>query len=190
MRWYLVAHYLAIIEDVLRRLSAKASSRQGKSPVHVSHFAIPLAPGRVLAFVSTIDVDFAHAVIRRDSYPNFGGIAQLRLPAMPTRRRSESCHRSHPDDRRLGAEPTYSAPEAAALLGRSYSWLDQRVRNDELGVHAPSPASSSWRESSCASAREAAALASQGRASRSDSVMACSASRGRGGRRGAGCGPE
>jgi hypothetical protein len=25
-------------------------------------------------------------------------------------------------------EPTYSAREAAALLGRSYSWLDQRVR--------------------------------------------------------------
>ena len=25
-------------------------------------------------------------------------------------------------------EPTYSAREAAVLLGRSYSWLDQRVR--------------------------------------------------------------
>jgi hypothetical protein len=32
----------------------------------------------------------------------------------------------------LGLEPTYSAREAAALLGRSYSWLDQRVRNDEF----------------------------------------------------------
>lgn len=32
----------------------------------------------------------------------------------------------------LGIEPTYSAREAAALLGRSYSWLDQRVRNNEF----------------------------------------------------------
>jgi hypothetical protein len=32
----------------------------------------------------------------------------------------------------LGVEPTYSAREAAALLGRSYSWLDQRVRNDQF----------------------------------------------------------
>jgi hypothetical protein len=29
-------------------------------------------------------------------------------------------------------ERTYSAHEAAALLGRSYCWLDQRVRNDEF----------------------------------------------------------
>ena len=28
----------------------------------------------------------------------------------------------------LRVERTYSAHEAAALLGRSYSWLDQRVR--------------------------------------------------------------
>jgi hypothetical protein len=28
----------------------------------------------------------------------------------------------------LGVEPTYSARDAALLLGRSYSWLDQRVR--------------------------------------------------------------
>jgi hypothetical protein len=28
----------------------------------------------------------------------------------------------------LGIEPTYSAQEAAVLLGRSYSWLDQRLR--------------------------------------------------------------
>jgi hypothetical protein len=28
----------------------------------------------------------------------------------------------------LGVEPTYSAREAAAILGRSYSWLDQRLR--------------------------------------------------------------
>jgi hypothetical protein len=32
----------------------------------------------------------------------------------------------------LGVEPTYSAREAATLLGRSYSWLDQRVRNNEF----------------------------------------------------------
>jgi hypothetical protein len=29
-------------------------------------------------------------------------------------------------------EPTYSAREAAALLGRSYSWLDQRLRRGEF----------------------------------------------------------
>ena len=29
-------------------------------------------------------------------------------------------------------EPTYSAREAAVLLGRSYSWLDQRVRNGQF----------------------------------------------------------
>ena len=28
----------------------------------------------------------------------------------------------------LGVEPTYSSREAATLLGRSYSWLDQRLR--------------------------------------------------------------
>jgi hypothetical protein len=32
----------------------------------------------------------------------------------------------------LGIKPTYSARQAAVLLGRSYSWLDQRVRNDEF----------------------------------------------------------
>jgi hypothetical protein len=32
----------------------------------------------------------------------------------------------------LGVEPTYSAREAAALLGRSYSWLDQRLRKDQF----------------------------------------------------------
>lgn len=31
-----------------------------------------------------------------------------------------------------GLEPTYSAREAATLLTRSYSWLDQRVRNCEF----------------------------------------------------------
>ena len=32
----------------------------------------------------------------------------------------------------LDIQPTYSARQAAALLGRSYSWLDQRVRNDQF----------------------------------------------------------
>jgi hypothetical protein len=32
----------------------------------------------------------------------------------------------------LGIEPTYSAQEAAVLLGRSFSWLDQRVRQEEF----------------------------------------------------------
>ena len=32
----------------------------------------------------------------------------------------------------LGVEPTYSAREAALLLGRSYSWLDQRVRGGQF----------------------------------------------------------
>jgi hypothetical protein len=31
-----------------------------------------------------------------------------------------------------GLEPTYSAREAAALLGRSFSWIDQRVRNGDF----------------------------------------------------------
>lgn len=31
-----------------------------------------------------------------------------------------------------GLEPRYSAREAAALLNRSYSWLDQRVRQGEF----------------------------------------------------------
>jgi hypothetical protein len=32
----------------------------------------------------------------------------------------------------LGIEPTYSAREAAALLRRSYSWLDQGLRGDKF----------------------------------------------------------
>jgi hypothetical protein len=31
-----------------------------------------------------------------------------------------------------GSEPTYSAREAAAVLKRSYSWLDQRLRRSEF----------------------------------------------------------
>jgi hypothetical protein len=32
----------------------------------------------------------------------------------------------------LGIQPTYSAREAAVLLGRSYSWFDQRLREDKF----------------------------------------------------------
>jgi hypothetical protein len=32
----------------------------------------------------------------------------------------------------LGIEPTYSAREAATLLGRSYSWLDQGLRDNKF----------------------------------------------------------
>jgi len=32
----------------------------------------------------------------------------------------------------LDIQPTYSARQAAALLGRSYSWLDQRLREDQF----------------------------------------------------------
>jgi hypothetical protein len=39
----------------------------------------------------------------------------------------------------LGVEPTYSAREAAALLGRSYSWLDQRLRNDQFTLPDGTP---------------------------------------------------
>ena len=33
-----------------------------------------------------------------------------------------------------GLEPTFSAQEAAVILGRSFSWLDQRVRNGEFAL--------------------------------------------------------
>jgi hypothetical protein len=29
-------------------------------------------------------------------------------------------------------EPTFSAREAASILGRSYSWIDQRLRQDQF----------------------------------------------------------
>jgi hypothetical protein len=32
----------------------------------------------------------------------------------------------------LGVESTYSPREAAVLLGKSYSWLDQRLRQDQF----------------------------------------------------------
>jgi hypothetical protein len=32
----------------------------------------------------------------------------------------------------LDVQPTYSAREAAVLLGKSYSWLDQRLREDQF----------------------------------------------------------
>jgi hypothetical protein len=34
----------------------------------------------------------------------------------------------------LEVEPTYSAREAALLLGRSYSWLDQRLRAGQFMI--------------------------------------------------------
>jgi hypothetical protein len=37
-----------------------------------------------------------------------------------------------PINQTAGLEPTFSAREAAALLGRSYSWLDQRLREDQF----------------------------------------------------------
>jgi hypothetical protein len=39
----------------------------------------------------------------------------------------------------LGVEPTFSAREAAALLGRSFSWLDQRVRTGDGCGQSTSP---------------------------------------------------
>lgn len=32
----------------------------------------------------------------------------------------------------LSNEPSYSAQDAAAMLGRSFSWLDQRLRNEQF----------------------------------------------------------
>ena len=37
-----------------------------------------------------------------------------------------------PEIASLGLEPTYSARQAAGLLGRSYSWLDQRLRKGQF----------------------------------------------------------
>ncbi|MGE5697219.1 MAG: hypothetical protein ACM4D3_18910 [Candidatus Sericytochromatia bacterium] len=39
----------------------------------------------------------------------------------------------------LDIEPTYSAQEAAAFLGRSYSWLDQRLRAGDFVLPDGSP---------------------------------------------------
>ncbi|MFZ0226754.1 MAG: hypothetical protein WAL41_07385 [Mycobacterium sp.] len=39
----------------------------------------------------------------------------------------------------LGVEPAYSAREASALLGRSYSWLDQRLRAGEFTLPDGTP---------------------------------------------------
>jgi len=35
----------------------------------------------------------------------------------------------------LGLEPTYSAREASTFLGRSYSWLDQGLRENKFVLH-------------------------------------------------------
>jgi hypothetical protein len=39
----------------------------------------------------------------------------------------------------LGIEPTYSAREAAVLFGRSYSWLDQRLRRGDFTLPDGTP---------------------------------------------------
>jgi hypothetical protein len=39
----------------------------------------------------------------------------------------------------LGVEPTYSAREAAILLGRSYSWLDQGLRKNQFVLRDGTP---------------------------------------------------
>ncbi len=46
----------------------------------------------------------------------------------------DSCCRERKTDQQptLGIEPTYSAREGAAMLGRSSSWLDQRLREGEF----------------------------------------------------------
>ena len=59
-------------------------------------------------------------------------------------------------------EPTYSAREAAARLGRSYSWLDQRLRRGEFvapngSVLEPSRAANGYRFFSIEMLRDIAA---------------------------------
>jgi hypothetical protein len=39
----------------------------------------------------------------------------------------------------LGIEPTYSAREAAAMLGRSYNWLDQGLRHTKFTLPDDTP---------------------------------------------------
>jgi hypothetical protein len=39
----------------------------------------------------------------------------------------------------LGVEPTHSAREAAAMLGRSYSWLDQGLRHTKFTLPDGTP---------------------------------------------------
>lgn len=39
----------------------------------------------------------------------------------------------------LGLEPTYSAREASAMLGRSYGWLDQNLRSGQFTRSDGSP---------------------------------------------------
>jgi hypothetical protein len=53
--------------------------------------------------------------------PKKGGAHQTRDGSHPT-----------PSIAALDIQPTYSAREAAVLLGRSYSWLDQRLREDQF----------------------------------------------------------
>jgi hypothetical protein len=39
---------------------------------------------------------------------------------------------SFTDTTAVGVEPTYNTQDAAAMLGRSFSWLDQRLRNEQF----------------------------------------------------------
>lgn len=60
-----------------------------------------------------------------------------------------------------GMEPTYSARQAAAVLRRSYSWLDQRLRRGEFvasdgGVMEPLRAANKYRYFSTETLREIA----------------------------------
>src|SRR3954447_10248090 len=61
------------------------------------------------------------------------GRAQLRATRCHT---AQEVTRMSPDSTAqiatVGFEPTYSAREAAVLLGRSYSWLDQRLRGGQF----------------------------------------------------------
>lgn len=60
------------------------------------------------------------------------GSVQLRLPKVPNPHKGVRILSADVTTKIAGLEPTFSAREAAALVGRSYSWLDQRVRNGEL----------------------------------------------------------
>lgn len=49
----------------------------------------------------------------------------------------------------LSDEPSYSAQDAAAVLGSSFSWLDQRLRNEQTGAVAHSRGNpTTWRVAS------------------------------------------
>src|SRR5258708_22682581 len=62
-------------------------------------------------------------------------VGSARLLRATKCRTPQEVTRMSPDSTQIVAlriEPTYSAREAAVLLGRSYSWLDQRVRGGQF----------------------------------------------------------